>query len=231
MSTIKDIKIYFQMLFSYKPKTFWNDLLSNSFDLRGVGHYRKSNEENLKMYEEKKQILEAEMNKSGVNISPGTKMVEIGIGVGYWTDYFNSLGVKDYLGNDIAEISVTNLGKKYPGDKFPGYKFLQGDISEVMLPENEFDLGVMIDVTQHITDDMRFNKAMNNLWRSLKSGAKLIITMWDPGKNVYLSNKLRLNRIEKPRGLDSYMKVFGSGANVLSNVDFNDKYLLIISKP
>ena len=226
MSLVNDIKIYFRMLFNYKPKTFWNELLSNSFDLRGVGHYRMSNEENLKMYEEKKKILAGVMEKAGLKITPGTSMVEIGIGVGYWTEYFNRLGVKDYLGNDIAEVSVTNLRKEYPQ-----YEFLQGDISEVKLPENRFDVGVMIDVTQHITDDDRFNKAMDNLWKSLKSGAHLIITMWDPAKNVYLSNKLRLNRIEKPRGLDWYLKVYGNDAKVLSNVDFNDKFLLIIQKP
>jgi hypothetical protein len=71
---------------------------------------------------------------------------------------------------------------------------------------------------------------MDNLWRSLKSGAFLIITMWDPAKNVYLSNKLRLNRIEKPRGLDRYMKIYGDNAEVLSKTDFNDKFLLIIKK-
>ncbi len=213
------------MLFSYKPKTFWNELLSNSFDLRGVGHYRMSNEENLKMYEVKKNILAEQMTATGVKISDGTNIIEIGVGVGYWTEYFKSLGAKQYTGNDIAEISVTNLKKQ-----FPEYNFIQGDISEVKLPENTFDLGVMIDVTQHITDDDRFNKAMDNLWKSLKHDAFLIITMWDPAKNVYMSNKLRLNRIEKPRGLDWYMKVYGSNAEVLSKVDFNDKYLLVIKK-
>src|SRR4030095_1904038 len=182
-------------------------------------------EENLKMYEKKKEILAQGMNEAGIKITPETDMVEIGVGVGYWTEYFSSLGVKNYLGNDIAEISVTNLGKKYPA-----YKFVQGDISEVMLPENKFDIGVMIDVTQHITDDERFNKAMDNLWKSLKHGAFLIITMWDPAKNVYLANKLRLNRIEKPRGLQWYLQVFGSGAEVLSKTDFNDKFLLVIKK-
>ncbi len=225
MSLIKDIKIYFNMFFSYKPKTFWNELLSNSFDLRGVGHYRLSNEENLKMYEKKKEILKNEMSKAGINISAATNIIEIGIGVGYWTDYFRSIGAVNYTGNDIAEISITNLQKKYTD-----YKFIHGDISEVTLPENNFDLGVMIDVTQHITDDERFAKAMDNLWKSLKSGAFLIITMWDPAKNVYLANKLRLNRIEKPRGLSRYTKIF-TNAQVLSNVDFNDKYLLIIKKP
>ncbi len=165
------------------------------------------------------------MTATGVKISDGTNIIEIGVGVGYWTEYFKSLGAKQYTGNDIAEISVTNLKKQ-----FPEYNFIQGDISEVKLPENTFDLGVMIDVTQHITDDDRFNKAMDNLWKSLKHDAFLIITMWDPAKNVYMSNKLRLNRIEKPRGLDWYMKVYGSNAEVLSKVDFNDKYLLVIKK-
>jgi SAM-dependent methyltransferase len=226
MSLIADIKIYFRMLFNYKPKTFWNELLSNSFDLKGVGHYRMSNEENLKMYEKKKSILASEMDKAGIKISHETNIVEIGIGVGYWTDYFNSLGAKNYTGNDIAEISVAKLKEKYQA-----YNFIQGDISEVKLPEKKFDLGVMIDVTQHITDDERFANAMDNLWKSLKGGAYLIITMWDPGKNVYLSNKLRLNRIEKPRGLEHYRKIFGQDAKILSNVDFNDKYLLVIKKP
>lgn len=226
MSVINEIKIYFRMLFNYKPKTFWNELLTNSFDLKGVGHYRMSNEENLKMYEKKKEILAEQMNKAGIKITPETRMVEIGVGVGYWTEYFHTLGVKNYLGNDIAEISVATLGKKYTE-----YEFIQGDISEVMLPMGQFDIGVMIDVTQHITDDNRFEKAMDNLWKSLNNGAFLIITMWDPAKNIYLSNKLRLNRIEKPRGLDKYLKIFGQDAKVVANVDFNDKFFLIIKKP
>lgn len=225
MLALKDIKIYFSMLFHYKPKKFWNELLSSSFDLRGVGHYRLSNEENLKMYEHKKKILLDEMNRHLIHVNSNTKIVEIGCGVGYWTEMFKSLGAIDYTGNDIAEISVTNLQKK-----FPCYKFIQGDISEVMLEKNKFDLGIMIDVTQHITEDSRFETAMKNLWQSLKNNSHLIITMWDPKKNVYLSNKLRLNRIEKPRGLKWYLDIFGDKAEVITNTDFNDKFLLIIKR-
>lgn len=225
MSMLKNTKIYFKMLFSYKPKTFWNELLTASFDLRGVGHFRMSNEENLKMYEDKKRIIESELKKNNITIGSSTNVVEIGCGVGYWTEHMKSFGVTDYTGNDIAEVSVTKLKEIYPE-----YNFVQGDISEVKLPENKFDIGIMIDVTQHITDDSRFDKGMDNLWNSLKKGAYLIITMWDPAKNVYLANKLRLNRIEKPRGLDRYLKIYGEGAEVLSKVDFNDKYLLIIKK-
>ena len=225
MKLVKDIKIYFKMLFNYKPKTFWNELLSNSFDLRGVGHYRLSNEENLKMYEEKKKIISEEMTKHGVKVTDTANILEIGCGVGYWTEYLKSLGAKNYTGNDIAEVSIENLSKQYPE-----YSFVLGDISETPLEQNSFDLVFMIDVTQHITDDDRFNKAISNIWNSLKPSGYFLVTIWDPAKNVYIANKIRINRIEKPRGLDHYMKNFGNNCDLLSRVDFNDKYFLIIKK-
>lgn len=225
MAKLKNIKIYFNMLFKYNPKTFWDDMLSRSFDLKGVGHFRKSNEENLKMYEEKKKIINGIIAKNDITISEKSKVLEIGCGVGYWTEYLKSFNVKDYTGNDIAEISIKNLQQSYPE-----YKFIHGDISETKLPENTFDFVFMIDVTQHITDDNRFNTAIKNIWSSLKPGGYFFVTMWDPAKNVYLANKIRINKIEKPRGLDWYEKIFGKQGTVLENVDFNDKFLLLIKK-
>lgn len=220
-----DIKIYFRMLFNYKPKKFWNELLSNSFDLKGVGHYRMSNEENEKMYEEKNRILDEDLKKTGVVFNSDKNVLEIGVGVGYWTEFIKQMGVKDYTGNDIAEISVRKLKELYPD-----YKFIHGDIGEIELPQNTFDIAVMIDVTQHITDDSNFYRAISNIWNSIKNEGYFIVTIWDPEKNVYLSNKLRLNRIEKPRGIEHYQKAFGNKGQVLSKTDFNDKYLLIIKK-
>lgn len=225
MTLVKDIKIYFKMLFRYKPKTFWNELLSNSFDLRGVGHYRMSNAENLKMYEDKKKIISDVMEKHNLKITGNTNILEIGCGVGYWTEFLKSLGAKNYTGNDIAEVSVQNLSKQYPE-----YKFIHGDISETPLIRESFDLIFMIDVTQHITDDGNFNKAISNIWNSIKPEGYFMVTIWDPAKNVYIANKIRINRIEKPRGLGSYTKIFGNEGEVLSKTDFNDKYLLLIKK-
>jgi hypothetical protein len=42
---------------------------------------------------------------------------------------------------------------------------------------------------------------------------------------------MRINRIEKPRGLESYKKIFGDKSEVLCKEEFNDKYLLLIKKP
>lgn len=225
MSLVKDLRIYLRMLFRYEPKRFWNDLLSGSFNLRGVGHYRLSEEQNRLMYEQKRETLRKALREQGIVIDATTRVLEVGTGVGYWTDFFASLGVRHYTGNDIAEVSVRRVSERYPG-----YTFILGDIGEVTLPEGHFDLGVVIDVTQHITDDRVFARAMHTVWNALRDGAHLVITIWDPARNVYLANRLRLNRIEKPRGLGAYLAIFGSSAALLSRTDFNDKDLLIIRK-
>ncbi len=225
MSRIKNLKIYFNMLFKYNPKTFWDEMLTNSFDLKGVGNFRKNNEENLKMYEKKKKIISDIISKNNISVTGNSKVLEIGCGVGYWTEYLKSFGVKEYTGNDIAEISVKNLKLKYPE-----YNFIRGDISDVSLPKQEYDHAFMIDVTQHITDDNKFNSALKNIWGSIKNGGYFFVTMWDPSKNVYFANKIRINKIEKPRGIDAYKNIFTDGGEVIENVDFNDKYLLLIRK-
>lgn len=224
-NAMNKLRIYAQMLFRYRPREFWNDLLTDSFDLRGVGHFRLSEAENRRMYDAKREILSAELDRFGVPIAAGTRVLEIGCGVGFWTEYFQWRGVRFYTGNDITPVSVTTLRHRYPE-----YRFIQGDAGDVALPALSFDLGVMIDVTQHITDDTAFARAMRNLWQSLSPAATLLITYWDPRASSSLTTRLRLNRIEKPRPLTAYTAMWGDGANVLGTVPFNDKHLAIVRK-
>lgn len=225
MSVVNDLRLYLRMLFRYEPKRFWNDLLSNSFNLRGVGHYRLSEEENRRLYELKREALEAALRDQGITVDATTRVLEVGTGVGFWTDFFAARGVRDYTGNDIAEVSVRRLRERHPG-----YTFILGDIAGIALPERHFDLAAVIDVTQHITDDRAFARAMDTVWRAVREGGHLVVTIWDPARNVHLANRLRINRIEKPRGFDAYLAVLGPSAEVRSRTDFNDKDLLIIRK-
>jgi SAM-dependent methyltransferase len=222
---MKRLGIYMQMLFNYQPRRFWNELLSDSFDLRGVGHYRLSEAENRAMYDEKRAVIERELATHRIAIGAESAVLEIGAGVGYWTEFLRSKGVERYTGNDIAQVSVERLGARYPG-----FTFVHGDAGDVTLPAGSFDVAFMIDVTQHITDDGAFDRAMRNVWAAIKPGGAFLVTFWDPGTNKFLSTKLRLNRIEKPRGVEAYSAAFGPGATILSRTPFNDKHLLVVHK-
>lgn len=219
------LRVYAQMLFRYRPREFWNDLLTESFDLRGVGHFRLSEAENRRLYDVKREILTAQLDRYGVAVGAGTRVLEIGCGVGFWTEYLQARGVQRYTGNDITPVSVRTLSQR-----FPTYQFIQGDAGDIVLPGLAFDLGVMIDVSQHITDDAAFARAMRNVWQALTPGGTLLITYWDPGASRSLTTQLRLNRIEKPRPLAAYRAAWGDGANVLGAVSFNDKHLAVVRK-
>jgi SAM-dependent methyltransferase len=222
---MRRLGIYVQMLFNYKPRRFWNELLSDSFDLRGVGHYRLSEAENRAMYDEKRSVIERELAAHRIAIGPETNVLEIGSGVGYWTEFLRSKGVQRYTGNDIAQVSVERLSARYPA-----FTFLHGDAGDVTLPVGAFDVAFMIDVTQHITDDRAFGRAMRNVWAAIKPGGVFFVTFWDPGTNKFLSTRLRLNRIEKPRAAEAYLAAFGSDATIVSRTPFNDKHLLVVRK-
>lgn len=222
---MRRLRIYAQMLFRYRPREFWNELLTESFDLRGVGHFRLSEEENRRMYEAKRAIIDAQLAEQHVDVGPATRALEIGCGVGFWTDYLAGRGVRDYTGNDITAISVSTLGRRYPQ-----FRFLHGDAGDIVLPPAHFDLAFMIDVTQHITDDVAFGRAMRNVWEALAPGGTFLVTYWDPKANASLTTKLRLNRIEKPRPLSAYLALWGRDAEVLARVPFNDKELAVVRK-
>jgi SAM-dependent methyltransferase len=222
---MRSLRIYAQMLFRYRPREFWNELLTESFDLRGVGHFRLSEEANRRMYEAKRQIIDAQLERHAVEVDATTRVLEIGCGVGYWTEYFASRGVRDYTGNDITPISVSTLAKR-----FPQFRFVQGDAGDIVLPPAYFALAFMIDVTQHITEDVAFGRAMRNVWDALAPGGTFVVTFWDPRASASLTTKLRLNRIEKPRPLSAYTALWGSTAQVLDTVPFNDKELAVVRK-
>jgi SAM-dependent methyltransferase len=223
---MRRLGIYTQMLFRYRPREFWNAVLGESFSLRGVGHYRLSEAANRRLYDAKRRVLDGVLTRLEVVPTPSTTVLEVGSGVGFWTEYMRAHGVTRYTGNDIAPVAIERLRQRYPE-----YSWIAGDASEVALPAGAFDLAIMIDVTQHITDDAAFERAMRGIWRALRPGGAFAVTYWDPRANRLLATKLRLNRIEKPRPLASYTALWGAECTVLVDaVPFNDKHLAVVRK-
>ncbi|MCK4965695.1 class I SAM-dependent methyltransferase, partial [bacterium] len=161
----------------YDPVKYWEKRLKGNFNLIGVGNRRYSEEKNREMYDVKKNIFSGMLKNVNIDIA-GKKVLEIGCGVGYWTEYCRDSGCADYVGIDISETAVRTLQEEYPD-----YRFISGDVSELKMDE-QFEIVLMIDVTQHIVDDEKFKKSMEFIKSSLEKNGHFVVTSW-------LRNKVR----------------------------------------
>ena len=85
-----------------------------------------------------------------------------------------------------------------------------------------YNLVIMIYVTQHITNEKKFNYAMQNIKNHLKQNGLFIVTSWLDDKKVD-------SFYEKSRSIDSYKKWF-KGDNVSEPLRFRDKYIFTVRK-
>jgi 2-polyprenyl-3-methyl-5-hydroxy-6-metoxy-1,4-benzoquinol methylase len=97
-------------------------------------------------------------------------MLDVGCGTGHFAGVFRNAGVTDYTGIDIVDTLFEGLRQR-----LPGFTFQQVDVSTKPIP-GEYDLIIMMDVAQHITDEAKFRFAMENLKSHLKKDGVIIIS-------------------------------------------------------
>lgn len=153
---------------SYKPEEFWDQRLSEQFDLRGTGETGLSLAYNQACYQLRREVLDRAF--ADLRFDPRARRVlDVGCGSGFWTDYYTRRGAA-YTGVDISAVSVERLGKQYPNARF-----IHRDVSEVAL-EERYDAVNAFDVLYHITDEARWRQAVQNLAAAVAPGGLLLIT-------------------------------------------------------
>ncbi len=157
------------MASGYRAGAWWENCLSQNFDLRGAGHQGFSRWYNLWLYQAKLQGFIRACRLANVTLG-GTHMLEVGPGTGWWTRLFREWGVTALLGLDIAPTSVATLAHQ-----FPEFEFRHGDVSE-SVPAGPYDVITVFDVFEHIVDDRRLIAALKNLTTCLDPDAALIVT-------------------------------------------------------
>jgi len=182
----------------YKPRVYWEQRLSKDFSLQGVGCYPLGEAYNRWLYKRRSFKLFKELARFKLNWEQ-IKILEVAPEVGYYTNIFKNLGVKNLTGIDIAKVAVKNLQKK-----FPDYKFIQADISEIQLQENFYNLITVIDVIFHIVSDELFFKVLENLKKSLAPAGIIVITDRFPPKDLNWAEHVRL------RSFATYQEVLNS---------------------
>jgi SAM-dependent methyltransferase len=153
---------------SYRPQEFWEQRLSEQFDLRGTGETALSLAYNRACYTLRAEVLTAALARAGCP-PRGRRVLDVGCGTGFWTDYFVSRGA-DYTGVDIAQVSVDRLAKRYPGQRF-----VRADVSDGV-PGGPYDIVNVFDVLYHVTDDARWEAALRQLALAVRPGGLLLVT-------------------------------------------------------
>jgi SAM-dependent methyltransferase len=182
------------------PAAYWESRLSRHFDLTGVGYAVLGPHYNARMYQARLQALDRALVATSRTLT-NARFLEIGCGIGFYTDYASRHGITDYVGLDITSKAISVLQERYPQ-----FHFYQSDIADPEIElDAEFDIVLAADVLFHIIDDDAFRVALHNITSRLKSNGLLIVSDTFPRRTLQSSPHVR------NRSLDDYLTAFHFG--------------------
>ncbi|MBS3156581.1 class I SAM-dependent methyltransferase [Candidatus Woesearchaeota archaeon] len=200
----------------YNVEKYWHDrFLKYDLNIKGASNDGISEEENYRMYKWAETIfINILRNK---NLNPKTlKVLEIGLGNGFYTNIMNQLKVKNYTAIDITNILFSKLESK-----FPKYSFIKKDVTQEKL-EGSYDLIIMMDVIQHIVNDSKLEFAFNNIKSCLSDKGIFILTPINKKTQKHLF-------YIKWRSLENIKKNF-EDYNISEPIKFKGELLITIQK-
>lgn len=169
---------------TYQPREFWEQRLTEHFDLRGTGQTGLPLAYNRACYELRRRVLERALREHGVDPA-GKQVLDVGCGSGFFAAFYIARGAR-VTGVDIAPTSIERLRTRYPEARF-----LLGDVSEMAL-DGPFDLVNAFDVLYHITDDPRWEAALRRLAGVVAPGGTLLVTdTFEESRGLAEHNRMR----------------------------------------
>ena len=153
---------------TYEPRKFWDERLSEQFDLRGTGEPGLSLRYNRACYALRRKVLEGALRRRHITLA-SARVLDVGCGTGFWTSFYIEQGA-EVTGVDIAPTSIERLRQRYPQARF---ELL--DVSAAPVA-GQFDVVNVIDVLYHITDEARFDTALRHLAAAVAPGGTLLVT-------------------------------------------------------
>lgn len=114
----------------------------------------------------KKRIVVSLIERLTYQNKDTIRLADFGCGCGLMLGELKRFG-------EVTGIDMHPLAIKYCHRSFDG-QLVQADLSESLHMDNVFDIGVALDIIEHIRDD---NLAIKNIWKSLKPGGYLVLTV------------------------------------------------------
>lgn len=192
----------------YEPEKYWEERLSKNFTLSGVGFWGLGVAYNCWLYKSRIRSLSKLLKENKINIR-GKRVLELGVGNGFYVEYWKKQGASSVVGLDITEKSISSLKTKYPQ-----YEFIKADISSKELSINgTFDLITAFDVLFHIIEEENFKQTIENIRTLASPETKILIT------DSFLRGDSNIGFHECDRTLKKYQEVLKNNGIKIVNVE------------
>jgi len=150
---------------------YWEKRLNKDFSLAGVGSFGAGLEYNTWLYKARLYVLKRLLKEKDIDYQGGS-VLDVGVGTGFYINFWEKLGVNNITGIDITAKSVATLKKKHPN-----YQFVKADISSNVLPLNKkFDIITAFDILFHIVQEKDFEQAIKNIKAFSHKDSIILIT-------------------------------------------------------
>lgn len=145
-------------------KKYWNQRYENNFSIESSGYMGLGEVYNKYIYKSRVDILNY-LGEKILNKFKNKTILELGVGTGYFTNFFLNNDIKSYYGIDISEVAINNLKKQ-----FNKGNFLVGDITNNQFyPKGvTYDVIFSASVLLHMTDDYMLENVIKNISLKLK---------------------------------------------------------------
>ncbi|MFA6564716.1 MAG: class I SAM-dependent methyltransferase [Verrucomicrobiia bacterium] len=174
---------------SYEAGAFWEYRHARyQSDFRAVAD--SSDDAHDRYPKQKAQLLKF-LDTAGIKLAGGVGCTEFGCGNGFWAKVVLEAGAQSYTGLDISPTAVGHCKQNVPGGVFARVDLGGEDYA----PQKPADLVFSIDVTQHIVEEVKLGKFLQNMVAAVKPGGHIVLTTYAGFGDRYTDDDDRIDWI------------------------------------
>lgn len=153
-------------------EAYWEQRLGRSFNHAGTGMLAYGNAFNWWLYRIYSSRFRQVIRSLGIDI-PGSEILDVGSGTGFYVGQWLRLGAKRVTGIDFSGTATARASAR-----FPNCNFIRADIGGVNnpVPSNRFQLVSAFAVLFHIVDDARYRNALKNIADAMTPGGYFVFS-------------------------------------------------------
>jgi len=185
------------MATSYDPKSFWN---------ARFGRYGHTGEVDKLLYTydqgQRLRAIDKILSRAHITINSSTEILDVGCGTGDLIWSFRKYGGPTTTGIDVSDETIDYARRRFAGSA--NVRLHTIGVEDMDFPSNSFDLVTCINILQHITDDRKYVRAVENITKASRMRGHILTMDFCP---IKVKNK-------KPapylviRSRDQYVNIF-----------------------